>query len=80
MEPKSRISPDLLAHMRYPEDMFKVQRNMLATYHVTNPKTFYEGTDQWKVPEDPENKANKQPPVPALGARPRPVAPTRCSP
>ena len=62
VEPKSRISPDLLAHMRYPEDMFKVQRNMLATYHVTNPKTFYGGTDQWKVPEDPENKANKQPP------------------
>jgi uncharacterized membrane protein (UPF0182 family) len=48
--------------MRYPEDLFKVQRNMLATYHVTNPKTFYGGTDQWKVPEDPENKANKQPP------------------
>jgi uncharacterized protein len=62
VEPKSKISPDLLAHMRYPEDMFKVQRNMLATYHVTNPKTFYGGTDQWKVPEDPENKANKQPP------------------
>jgi uncharacterized membrane protein (UPF0182 family) len=48
--------------MRYPEDLFKVQRNMLATYHVQNPKTFYDGTDQWKVPEDPENKANKQPP------------------
>ena len=32
------------------------------TYHVTNPKTFYGGSDQWKVPEDPENHANKQPP------------------
>jgi uncharacterized membrane protein (UPF0182 family) len=62
VKPKSAISPDLLAHMRYPEDLFKVQRNMLAAYHVTNPKTFYDGSDKWKVPEDPENKQNKQPP------------------
>ena len=48
--------------MRYPEDLFKVQRNMLAAYHVQNPKTFYDGSDKWKVPEDPEIKANKQPP------------------
>ncbi len=59
---KASIPPDLKAHMRYPEDLFKVQRNMLAAYHVTNPKTFYDGSDKWKVPEDPENKANKQPP------------------
>ncbi len=62
VKPKSAIPPDLLAHMRYPEDLFKVQRNMLAAYHVQNPKTFYDGSDKWKVPEDPENKANKQPP------------------
>jgi len=59
---KSSIPPDLLKHMRYPEDLFKVQRNMLATYHVTDPRTFYDGTDQWKVPEDPENPSNKQAP------------------
>jgi uncharacterized protein len=48
--------------MRYPEDLFKVQRNMLAQYHVTDAQTFYGGDDQWKVPEDPENRSNKQPP------------------
>jgi uncharacterized membrane protein (UPF0182 family) len=42
--------------------MFKVQRHMLATYHVKNPKTFYEGNDRWEVPQDPEIKTNKQPP------------------
>jgi uncharacterized membrane protein (UPF0182 family) len=62
VKPRSSIPEDLLRHMRYPEDMFKVQRNMLAAYHVTDPKTFYDGSDKWKVPEDPENKANKQPP------------------
>ena len=67
VKPKSEISPDLLAHMRYPEDLFKVQRNMLAAYHVTNPKTFYDGSDKWKVPEDPENKAEQAAALPALG-------------
>jgi uncharacterized membrane protein (UPF0182 family) len=59
---RSDIPSDLLEHLRYPEDLFKVQRNMLAAYHVTDPKTFYDGSDRWRVPEDPENKANKQPP------------------
>ena len=60
--PKAEIPPDLKAHMRYPEDLFKVQRNMLAQYHVTDAQTFYGGDDQWKVPEDPENRTSKQPP------------------
>ena len=33
---RSAISADLLAHLRYPEDLFKVQRDMLAQYHVTD--------------------------------------------
>ena len=65
--------------MRYPEDLFKVQRNMLADYHVTNPKTFYDGTDKWKVPEDPETKANKQPPYRLSVTHAAPAAPSRCS-
>ncbi|NUR08269.1 MAG: UPF0182 family protein [Nocardioidaceae bacterium] len=62
IQPKAKIPAGLLAHMRYPEDLFKVQRNMLAAYHVTDAKTFYAGDDQWKVPEDPEIRTNKQPP------------------
>ena len=49
-------------HMRYPEDLFKVQRDMLAAYHVLDPKTFYEGNDQWVVPQDPVTSTRKQPP------------------
>ncbi|HET9501238.1 MAG TPA: UPF0182 family protein [Marmoricola sp.] len=62
VKPKSKIPEDMLQHMRYPEDLFKVQRNMLAEYHVTNAKTFYEGTDRWEVPQDPNSETNKQPP------------------
>ena len=59
---KASIPANLRAHMRYPEDMFKVQRNILAEYHVTEPKTFYEGSDQWNVPQDPTDPTQKQPP------------------
>ncbi|HEX4976485.1 MAG TPA: UPF0182 family protein [Nocardioides sp.] len=64
VRPKSELEqqPELLAHMRYPEDLFKVQREVLATYHVTDPRTFYGGTDRWRVPTDPENRNAKQPP------------------
>ncbi|GAA1810150.1 UPF0182 family membrane protein [Nesterenkonia flava] len=47
------MSAELLEHVRYPEDMFRVQRQLLAQYHVTDPGTFYEGNDAWSVPEDP---------------------------
>jgi uncharacterized membrane protein (UPF0182 family) len=64
IRPRSELEQhkELLAHMRYPEDLFKVQREVLASYHVTDAKTFYEGSDRWKVPEDPENKTQSQPP------------------
>jgi uncharacterized protein len=59
---QEEIPDELEAHMRYPEDLFKVQRDILTTYHVEDPKTFYEGSDRWRVPEDPENKQQSQPP------------------
>lgn len=51
--PTDEISGDLMAHMRYPEDMFSVQREILSRYHVTNPASFYSGNDFWQVPADP---------------------------
>lgn len=51
--PRSAISADLLSHLRYPEDLFKVQRSLLARYHVQDPNAFYGGQDFWRVPKDP---------------------------
>ncbi len=59
---KSSIPPELLDHFRYPEDLYKVQRNILAEYHVLEPKAFYEANDRWEVPADPDQTATKQPP------------------
>ena len=63
VKPKSAISPDLAAHLRYPQDLFKVQRMLLAKYHVNDPVTFFSTSDFWDVPLDPNPTASSyQPP------------------
>ena len=63
VKPKADISTGLLEHLRYPVDLFKVQRDVLQRYHVTNAQTFYEDGERWTVPKDPTNTADKsQPP------------------
>ncbi|WP_129311774.1 UPF0182 family protein [Streptomyces sp. L2] len=60
---KASISPDLMAHLRYPQDLFKVQRELLTRYHVTDAQTFLTGSEVWQVPDDPTNKSgNAVPP------------------
>ena len=53
IKPMSTIDADLMAHLRYPEDLFKVQREVLGRYHVTDPGEFYSGQDAWENPQDP---------------------------
>lgn len=57
LKPVSEMSGDLLSHVRYPSDLFKAQREMLATYHVTDPGAFYSDEDAWRTPEDPVSTA-----------------------
>ncbi len=52
-QPQSAMPAGLVPHLRYPEDLFKVQRQLLAHYHVTDPHAFYNGTEFWNVPNDP---------------------------
>jgi uncharacterized membrane protein (UPF0182 family) len=63
IKPKSDITPELAEHLRYPEDLFKVQRMLLAKYHVDDPVTFFSTSDFWDVPLDPNPTASSyQPP------------------
>lgn len=63
IKPYSEMSGDLMSHVRYPEDLFKVQRELLGRYHVTDPDSFYQNNDAWSVPNDPTvSEAVKQPP------------------
>jgi uncharacterized membrane protein (UPF0182 family) len=48
-----KMPADIKAHLRYPEDMFRVQTNMWGEYHITNPSDFYSGDDRWDVSLDP---------------------------
>jgi uncharacterized membrane protein (UPF0182 family) len=61
---QSAIPADLLAHLRYPEDLFQVQRELLTRYHIDKPQAFYSGTDYWRVPDDPTLPANQTAPQP----------------
>jgi hypothetical protein len=51
--PADRIPADLVPHLRVPEEFFNVQTRQFATYHVTNPSSFYSNNDLWTVPSDP---------------------------
>jgi uncharacterized membrane protein (UPF0182 family) len=53
VQPQSKIPSALLQQLRYPTDLFNVQRTLLAKYHVTRPSDFYSGNDFWSVPTDP---------------------------
>ncbi|WP_327722596.1 UPF0182 family protein [Streptomyces sp. NBC_00490] len=52
---KTAISDSLMAHLRYPQDLFKVQRELLSRYHVKDATTFLSGSEVWQVPDDPTN-------------------------
>lgn len=62
---RSEMAESLISHVRYPEDIFRVQRDVLALYHVKNSNAFYSGQDFWRVPRDPSTlgaNAGAQPP------------------
>jgi len=66
IKPSSDIPAYLRLHLRYPPDLFEVQRQILAKYHVQNPQSFYGGQNFWTVPNDPTgtvtNSGLSQPP------------------
>ncbi len=62
VKPKGEIGGDLMDHLRYPQDLFKVQRELLTRYHVTSPSQFYSGSERWQIPDDPTHKGNAVPP------------------
>ncbi|GAB3487436.1 hypothetical protein GCM10027440_33110 [Nocardiopsis coralliicola] len=60
---KEEIGEELENHLRYPDDLFKVQREILKRYHITDADAFYGGQDFWDIPNDPTDDAeNPEPP------------------
>jgi uncharacterized membrane protein (UPF0182 family) len=59
--PRSAISADLQAHLRYPEDLFAIQANRYASYHIPFAKDFYSKQDFWAIPEDRSGQLRQSP-------------------
>jgi hypothetical protein len=81
VENLSSMGGDLMSHVRYPEDLFRVQREILGRYHVTNPASWYLGDDSWGIPTDPSAAADtdntsKQPPYYLTMKLPTQTSPT----
>ena len=60
VKPRSEISDELMSHVRYPEDLFKVQRELIAKYHVSDPGVFFTNDAFWSVPSDPTASKGRQ--------------------
>jgi uncharacterized membrane protein (UPF0182 family) len=53
VKPRSAMPAEVVNHVRYPEDLFKIQREILSKYHVKDAGAFYGGQDFWIIPNDP---------------------------
>jgi uncharacterized membrane protein (UPF0182 family) len=82
VKPNAAVPEQLREHFRYPEDLFKVQRDLLAKYHVKTPQEFFSTLSFWDVPSDPTKEggetgnAAKQPPYYVLAQAPGQTQPT----
>jgi uncharacterized membrane protein (UPF0182 family) len=71
VQPRDAMPEELEGHVRYPEDLFKLQRDILTRYHVSNPVDFFNQNDRWQVPDDPTRDTEEaQPPYYILAQRP----------
>ncbi len=51
------MSPDLRAHMRYPEDIFSAQTEQYALYHITDPVQYFNKQAIWDVAPSPDTSS-----------------------
>ncbi|MBO0721463.1 MAG: UPF0182 family protein [Blastocatellia bacterium] len=49
LRPLTEMPADLRAHLRYPEDIFRIQTVVYSTYHMDQPQIFYNKEDQWEA-------------------------------
>ncbi len=71
----SRMPDGLRDHLRYPEDLFSLQTDVYANYHVTNTRNFYNKSELWAVSPDPGSGVVTQ--AAANGNQPQPTVTTR---
>lgn len=50
--PRGEIPEAILAHLRYPEDLFSIQAEVLRSYHMQDARVFYNREDLWNIPNE----------------------------
>jgi uncharacterized protein len=53
-KPLAAMPPELQKHIRYPEDLFRIQASVYRAYHMDSPEVFYNREDLWQFPRQPE--------------------------
>ncbi len=56
----SEMPAALEEHLRYPQDMFKIQSDMYLLYHIENTEDFFSRSDAWSIPDDPSTPLRTQ--------------------
>jgi uncharacterized membrane protein (UPF0182 family) len=59
--PLGEMPADLRAHLRYPAGFFAIQARMYATYHMQDPRVFYNKEDLWSIPRRLEGGPDRPP-------------------
>jgi uncharacterized protein len=59
IEPFGAAPDALVAHFRYPQDLFRLQAELYTTYHIPEAEAFYNRADEWEIPGDPAFAANQ---------------------
>lgn len=59
LQPFGAAPDDLVAHFRYPQDLFRLQSQLFQTYHIPEADAFYNRADAWDIPIDPASLANQ---------------------
>lgn len=75
LKPLSEMPETLRKHLRYPEDLFRLQRSVYATYHVDDPRVFYLKEDAWAIPNEPNIDTGKDSPELSSSNRGRQMEP-----
>jgi len=54
-KPIEEFPESLVGHVRYPEDLFRIQTDIYTLYHMTNPSDLFQVNDPWQIARDPSN-------------------------
>ncbi|HYM14706.1 MAG TPA: UPF0182 family protein [Dehalococcoidia bacterium] len=59
-KPIDQMPAGLRQHIRYPEDLFRLQTQVYLRYHIRDARAFYQQEDQWDIPTEIFNNTDQQ--------------------